>query len=72
MNERMFESEYLSKHAAVLRVRCAVCGKNASLRSTVVVAEVGYAHVSSGDEAAVGANGHVDIGDDIAGIVESG
>ena len=49
-----------------------MCRKDASLSSTVVVAEIGKAHVPGGLEAAVSADGGVNVRDDITGVVEGG
>lgn len=49
-----------------------MCRKYASLSSAVVMAKIGKAHVSGGLEAAVSADGGVNVRDDITGVVESG
>ena len=68
----MLKGEYFSKHAAILGGRCTVCREYTSLCSAMIVAEVGKAHLSSGLEAAVSANGGINVRNDLAGIVKGG
>ena len=49
-----------------------MCREYASLRSAMIMAEIGKAHVPGGLKATVSADGGVNVRDDIAGVVKGG